>query len=77
MTSQNGEPTIASMAVSPRIVLSLPAELLDKLTELAKNNGLSRASYMRMVLTKHVQDTAEITPGHVQDQDAGAGDSDD
>lgn len=56
MTSQKAQSTIAPVTVSPRIVLSLPAELLDKLTELAENKGLSRASYIRMLLTERVQE---------------------
>ena len=39
-----------------RIMLSLPHELLTKLTELAQDKGLSRASYIRMVLTERVND---------------------
>ena len=39
-----------------RITLSLPHELLIKLTELAQDKGLSRASYIRMVLTERVND---------------------
>lgn len=44
------------MAVTPRTMISLPAELLDRLTELAKERGLSRASYIRMILTDHVKE---------------------
>ena len=39
-----------------RMMLSLPHELLTKLTELAQDKGLSRASYIRMVLTERVND---------------------
>jgi len=39
-----------------RIIISLPADLLEKLTELAKKKGLSRASYIRMVLTEHANE---------------------
>lgn len=59
LTSQASATTIGPMAVTPRIVISLPAELLDRLTELAKDRGLSRASYIRMVLTDHVKETEE------------------
>ena len=33
-------------------MLSLPKDLLAKLTEMAKKKGLSRAAYIRMVLTE-------------------------
>ena len=39
-----------------RMMLSLPHELLTKLTELAQDKGLSRASYIRMVLTERVNE---------------------
>jgi len=39
-----------------RIIISLPRELLEKLNELARRKGLSRASYIRMILTEHVQE---------------------
>jgi metal-responsive CopG/Arc/MetJ family transcriptional regulator len=39
-----------------RIMLSLPKDLLEKLTALAKRKGLSRASFIRMVLTEHVNE---------------------
>ncbi len=45
---------IDTVAAVNRIMLSLDDELLDKLTEMAKGKGLSRASYIRMVLTEHV-----------------------
>ena len=56
MTSQTNASTIGPMAVTPRTMISLPAELLDRLTELAKERGLSRASYIRMILTDHVKE---------------------
>jgi len=45
-----------------RIMLSLSKELLEKLTALARLKGLSRASYIRMVLTEHVHDVEEEGP---------------
>jgi hypothetical protein len=39
---------------SGAIITSLPRELLEKITKLAQRKGLSRASYIRMVLTEHV-----------------------
>ena len=59
MTSQASATTIGPMAVTPRIVISLPAELLEALTEAAKAKGLARTAYIRMVLTEHVQETEE------------------
>jgi len=44
---------------SPRIVLILPDELVKTLTVLAKRKGLSRASYIRMALTEHVESESE------------------
>jgi metal-responsive CopG/Arc/MetJ family transcriptional regulator len=39
-----------------RIIISLPAKLLEKLTALAEKKGLSRAAYIRMVLTEHTSE---------------------
>ena len=39
-----------------RIVISLPKDLLKELTQLARLKGLSRSSYIRMVLTEHVSE---------------------
>jgi metal-responsive CopG/Arc/MetJ family transcriptional regulator len=47
-------PDTTTLAPVERIMLSLPRELLDKLTAIAKRKGLSRASYIRMVLTEDV-----------------------
>jgi hypothetical protein len=44
---------------SSRIVLILPEELVKSLTRLARSKGLSRASYIRMALTEHVQVESE------------------
>jgi metal-responsive CopG/Arc/MetJ family transcriptional regulator len=38
-----------------RIIISLPQDLLTELTELARDKGLSRASYIRMLLTECVK----------------------
>lgn len=57
MTPARSAPTIDEMTASERIVAILPKELVETLTELAKAKGLSRAAYMRMVLTEHVQET--------------------
>ncbi len=46
---------IRAMARSSRIVLVLPDDLLKSLTILAKKKGLSRAAYIRMALTEHIQ----------------------
>jgi len=56
---------MASGRVESPSVEPLPDELLAKLTELAKKKGLSRASYIRMVLTEHVseQDREEAVSG--------------
>jgi metal-responsive CopG/Arc/MetJ family transcriptional regulator len=43
------------MARSSRIVLVLPDDLLKSLNTLARRKGLSRAAYIRMALTEHVQ----------------------
>ena len=51
------------MAVTPRFMISLPAELAERLTELAKNKGLSRTAYIRMVLTEHVQEQEDSDSG--------------
>jgi len=40
---------------STRIILILPEELLKTLTTLARRKGLSRAAYIRMALTEHVE----------------------
>lgn len=53
MTSHIPRPTIDAMAVSRRIMLSLPQELLDRLDELAKEKGLSRSALIRMLLTEY------------------------
>jgi metal-responsive CopG/Arc/MetJ family transcriptional regulator len=42
------------MAPVERVMIQLPRELLDKLTAIARRKGLSRASYIRMVLTEDV-----------------------
>ena len=55
MTSDNATPTIDPMAVSQRIMLSLPQELLDRLNDLAKEKGLSRSALIRMVLTEYAR----------------------
>jgi len=48
------------MAVaSSRIVLILPEDLLKSLSALAHRKGLSRASYIRMALTEHVDVESE------------------
>jgi metal-responsive CopG/Arc/MetJ family transcriptional regulator len=39
-----------------RIIISLPAKLLERLTALAEKKGLSRAAYIRMVLTEHTSE---------------------
>jgi len=39
-----------------RIIISLPDELLEKLNQLAQRKGLTRAAYIRMVLTGEVQE---------------------
>jgi predicted DNA-binding protein len=44
---------------SARIVLILPDELVKSLNGLAKRKGLSRASYIRMALTEHVETESE------------------
>jgi metal-responsive CopG/Arc/MetJ family transcriptional regulator len=46
-------PPVDTVPAVERIMLSLPKDLLAKLTDLAKRKGLSRASYIRMVLTEH------------------------
>jgi hypothetical protein len=46
---------------SARIVLILPDELVKSLNGLAKRKGLSRASYIRMALTEHVDAEKEPT----------------
>jgi len=48
--------------VVERIIISLPADLLEKLTKLARLKGLSRSSYVRMVLTEHVSEQEEEGP---------------
>lgn len=63
MTSASTAPTIGPMAVTPRFMISLPAELAERLTEMAKRKGLSRAAYVRMVLTEHVQEEEEGSDG--------------
>ncbi len=55
MTSDNVTPTIDPMAVSQRIMLSLPQELLDRLNDLAKEKGLSRSALIRMVLKEYAR----------------------
>ena len=48
------------MAVaSSRIVLILPEDLLKSLSALAHRKGLSRASYIRMALTEHIDVESE------------------
>ena len=37
-----------------RIVLTLPRGLIERITELAQRKGLTRAAYIRMVLTDHL-----------------------
>jgi hypothetical protein len=44
---------------SSRIVLILPEDLVQSLGDLARSKGLSRASYIRMALTEHVQVESE------------------
>lgn len=56
MTLAKGALTIEEMPASERIVVILPKELVETLTKLAKDNGLARTAYIRMVLTKHVQE---------------------
>lgn len=58
MTRSDFVPRIVAV-VSSRIVLILPDDLLISLTGLAKRKGLSRASYIRMALTEHVEEEAE------------------
>ena len=48
-----------SAVPSARIVLILPDELVKSLNGLAKRKGLSRASYIRMALTEHVEADSE------------------
>jgi len=43
------------MAAGMRIVLVLPRELVETLGARARRKGLSRAAYIRMILTEHVQ----------------------
>jgi predicted DNA-binding protein len=45
--------TVAPRAVE-RIVLTLPHGLVERLTEVAEKKGLTRAAYIRMVLTDHL-----------------------
>ncbi len=63
MTLAKGAPTIEEMPASERIVVILPRELVDQLTELARAKGLARTAYIRMVLTEHVRDQAEGEKG--------------
>ncbi len=49
------------VVASARIVLILPDELVKSLNSLAKRKGLSRASYIRMALTEHVDSESEPT----------------
>ena len=56
MTLSKDASTIEEMPASERIVVILPKELVETLTELAKAKGLARTAYIRMVLTEHVQD---------------------
>jgi len=72
-------PAVDTVPAVERIMLSLPKELLEKLTELAKKKGLSRASFIRMVLTEHVSVLTEhvsvltehvsVLTEHVSEQD--------
>ena len=59
MTLSKDAPTIEEMPASERIVVILPRELVETLTELAKAKGLARTAYIRMVLTEHVQEVKE------------------
>ena len=56
MTAQSRASTIGVMPRWPRITLSLPKELIDAVDKLAERKGLSRGSYIRMLLTEHVQE---------------------
>ena len=58
------QPSRISGVPSARIVLILPDELVKSLNGLAKRKGLSRASYIRMALTEHVE--AESEPSFAQ-----------
>jgi len=58
LTPYNRASRIVAVA-SSRIVLILPEELLRSLTTLARRKGLSRASYIRMSLTEHVEVESE------------------
>jgi len=55
---------IRAVARSSRIVLVLPDDLLKSLNTLARRKGLSRAAYIRMALTEHVE--AETQPSLVE-----------
>lgn len=55
MTAYLPATRIRGVARSSRIVLVLPDELLKSLNALARRKGLSRAAYIRMALTEHVQ----------------------
>jgi predicted DNA binding CopG/RHH family protein len=46
---------MAAMPRSPRIIVTLSNSLLDRITALAKRHGLSRAAYIRLVLSQHVE----------------------
>jgi predicted DNA-binding protein len=53
------QPSRIGVVASARIVLILPDELVKPLNGLAKRKGLSRASYIRMALTEHVETESE------------------
>ena len=36
------------------IIITLPSQTLDALTKLAEHKGLSRATYISMILIKHI-----------------------
>jgi len=37
-----------------KVLLTLPQELVERLTEMAKQKGVTPAAYMRLVLTDHL-----------------------
>jgi predicted DNA-binding protein len=48
-----GKQLVAPRAAE-RIVLTLPHGLVERLTDVAEKKGLTRAAYIRMVLTDHL-----------------------
>ncbi len=64
LTAYSRATRIRAVARSSRIVLVLPDDLLKSLNTLARRKGLSRAAYIRMALTEHVE--AETQPSLVE-----------